>query len=61
LATKQWNIPLATKHWNLPSPPFFFSLKDGFELFGAFSFPKHNFQFNLENTCSRKLLEEEKK
>jgi hypothetical protein len=26
----------------------------------AFFFPGHNFQFNLENTCSHKLFEEEK-
>ncbi len=27
---------------------------------GLFLFPGHNFQINLENTCSYKLLEEEK-
>ncbi len=60
LGTKQWNIPLLTKHWDLPSPPFSFLLKGGLESFGVFSFPRHNFQFNFENTCSHKLLEEEK-
>jgi hypothetical protein len=33
---------------DLPSPPFSFSLKGGFGSLGALSFPKHNFQFNLE-------------
>jgi hypothetical protein len=56
LATK-----LRTFHWppslehsighqalDLLSPPFSFSLKGEFGSLGAFSFPGHNFQFNLE-------------
>jgi hypothetical protein len=50
-------------HWppsgDLPSPPFSFSLKGGLGSWEALSFPRHNFQFNLDNTCSHKLLEEE--
>jgi len=50
------HLPLATKlehsighqALDIPSPPFFFSLKGRFESLGALSFPKHNFQFNLE-------------
>jgi hypothetical protein len=45
----------------LPSPPFSFSLKGGFGSLGVLYFPRHNFQFNLENICSHKLIEEEKK
>jgi hypothetical protein len=44
----------------LAKPPFSFSLKGGFGSWEALSFPRHNFQLNLENTCSHKLLEEEK-
>jgi hypothetical protein len=33
---------------DLPSPPFSFSLKSGLRSLRAFSFPRHNFQFNLE-------------
>jgi hypothetical protein len=45
---------------DLPSPPFSFFLKGKLGSLGALSFPGHNFQFNLENTCSHKLLKEEK-
>jgi hypothetical protein len=45
---------------DLPSSPFSFSLKGGLRSWGALSFPGHNFQFNLEKTCSYELLEEEK-
>jgi hypothetical protein len=45
---------------DLPSPPFSFSLKGGLGSLGVLSFPGHNFQFNLENICFHKLLEEEK-
>jgi hypothetical protein len=68
-----WVTKLATFLWppslehsighqtlDLPSPPFSFSLKSRLESLKALSFPKHNFQFNLENTCSHKLFEEEK-
>jgi hypothetical protein len=44
---------------DLPSPPFSFSLKGEFGSLGVFSFLGHNFQFNLESTCSHKLFEEE--
>jgi hypothetical protein len=36
-------------------------LKRRTRIIGVLSFPGHNFQFNLENTCSHKLFEEEKK
>jgi hypothetical protein len=45
---------------DLPSPPFSFSLKGGLGSLGGFFFLRHNFQFNLRNTCSHKLFEEEK-
>jgi hypothetical protein len=45
---------------DLPSPPFSFSLKGKFGSLGAFYFLGHNFQLNLEKTCSYKLFEEEK-
>jgi hypothetical protein len=45
---------------DLPSSPFSFSLKGGLRSWGALSFHGHNFQFNLEKTCSYELLEEEK-
>jgi hypothetical protein len=64
LATK-----LGTFHWppslehsighqtlDLPSPPFPFSLKGGLRSLGGLSFLGHNFQFNLEKTCSYELL-----
>ncbi len=67
LATK-----LGTFHWPpslehsighqalvLPSPSFSFLLKGGLGSLGGLSFSRHNFQFNLENSCSRKLLKEE--
>jgi hypothetical protein len=43
----------------LPSPSFPFFLKGGVGSLGVLSFPRHNFQFNLENSCSHKLLKEE--
>jgi hypothetical protein len=64
-------LPLATKqgtfsfsfHWpptlDLPSPSFSFSLKGGLGSLELFLFPVHSFQFNLENTYSHKLFEEE--
>jgi hypothetical protein len=45
---------------DLPSLPFSFSLKGGLGSLRVFSFFGHNFQFNLEKTCSYELLEEEK-
>ncbi len=67
------HLPLATKqrtfsftfHW----PPNFGStftfifllFKRWIRIIGSFFFLGHNFQFNLENICSHKLLEEKKK
>jgi hypothetical protein len=45
---------------DMPSPSFAFFLKGGLGSLELFFFPGHNFQFNLENTCSHKFLEEEK-
>jgi hypothetical protein len=45
---------------DLPSFSFSFSLKGELGSLELFFFPGHNFQFNWENTRSRKLLEEEK-
>jgi hypothetical protein len=45
---------------DLPSPPFSYSLKGGLKSWGALFFPRHNFQFNFEKTCSYEFLEEEK-
>jgi hypothetical protein len=50
---------LATK-WGSTFTSLLLFLKGGLGSWEAFSFPKHNFQFNLENICSHKLLEEEK-
>jgi hypothetical protein len=44
---------------DLPSPSFSFSLKGELGSSELSFFPGHNFQFNLENICSHKLLEEE--
>jgi hypothetical protein len=68
-----WATKLGTFHWppNIETfiwPPSFGSTFTSlFLLFirrtwiiGGLSFPGHNFQFNLENTCSHKLLEDEK-
>jgi hypothetical protein len=75
LATKQRTFSF-TFHWppsKEPSPspsighqttfsftflPFLFKRRT--QIIGALFFPGHNFQFNWENTCFRKLLEEEK-
>jgi hypothetical protein len=43
---------------DLPPPPFSFSLKGRLGSLRTLSFLEHNFQFNLEYTCSHKLLEE---
>ncbi len=63
LGTFHWppNLERSIGHQtlDLPSPPFSYSLKGELGSLGAFSFPGHNFQFNLEYTCSHKLLEEE--
>ncbi len=45
---------------DLPSFSFSFSLKGKLGSWELFFFPGHNFQLNGENTCSHKLLEEEK-
>jgi hypothetical protein len=49
-----------TFHWppsfGSTSPPFLFSLKGGLKSLGGLSFLRHNFQFNLEKTCSYELL-----
>jgi hypothetical protein len=48
---------LTTKLWiYLYPPPFSFFLKGGLGSLGIFSFLGHNFQFNLEKTCSYELL-----
>jgi hypothetical protein len=52
------HLPLATKLWiylHLPS----ISLLKADSDHQSFFFLGHNFQFNLENTCSCKLIEEE--
>jgi hypothetical protein len=41
---------------DLPSPPFPFFLKGIFRSLGSVYFLGHNFQFNLEKTCSYELL-----
>jgi hypothetical protein len=53
-------LPLATKLWIYLHFLSFFSLKGGLKSWEVLSFPEHNFQFNVENTYSHKLLEEEK-
>jgi hypothetical protein len=53
------HLPLATKLWiylHLSSPSLENADLDHWELS---LFPRHNFQFNLENIGSLKLLEEE--
>jgi hypothetical protein len=54
-----------TFHWPpskepSPSPSFSLSLKGGLGSLELLFFLRHNFQFNVENICFRKLLEEEK-
>jgi hypothetical protein len=45
---------------DLPSPSFSFSLKGRLGSLEFSSSLGDNFQFNLKNTCSRKLIKEEK-
>jgi hypothetical protein len=63
LASKHVNLllllPLGTK-WGSTLTSFSFSLKGGLGSWEALFFLGYNFQFNLENTCSHKLFEEEK-
>ncbi len=65
LATKQKTFSVSVSFlWPLSfGSTFTFLLllfKRRTQMIGGLSFPGHNFQFNLENTCSYKLLEEEK-
>jgi hypothetical protein len=43
---------------DLPSFPFSLFLKGKLKSLEALFFPRHNFQFNLENIYSHKFLEE---